>query len=135
MTALRRFSQKYEVDVESGCWNWTAAKGVGGYGRFRSGGREPIVLPHRWSYEHYVGPIPDGLQIDHLCRNPSCVNPAHLEAVTASENCQRASPDCCPHGHPYTDENTSRWADGKKRCRECKREKNRAAYYRRKENK
>jgi hypothetical protein len=71
-----------------GCWLWTAhVNPRTGYVQFRIGGRSgKMVLAHRWSYEHFVGPIPDGLQIDHLCRVRHCVNPSHLEPVTAREN-------------------------------------------------
>lgn len=79
-----------KVDYTSGaCWVWTAAQCPNGYGRFgASGGTH---LPHRLSYEHFVGQIPDGLQIDHLCRNRACVNPTHMEPVTAKENTRRGT--------------------------------------------
>lgn len=70
-----------------GCWVWTAKGTPAGYGQFRVDGVD--VYAHRFSYELHVGPIPDGLQIDHLCRVTSCVNPAHLEPVTGAENLRR----------------------------------------------
>jgi hypothetical protein len=71
-----------------GCWEWTAGRSGGpGYGAFSLGQRK--VGAHRWSYENFVGPIPEGLELDHLCRNPGCVNPDHLEPVTRSENIRR----------------------------------------------
>lgn len=73
-----------KVQKTSGCWNWQAAKNQG-YGTFRG------QRAHRWAYEKLVGPIPEGLTIDHLCRNRGCVNPSHMEPVTASENARRAT--------------------------------------------
>lgn len=72
----------------NGCWTWTGPLATGGYGRFSSMG--VVTIAHRYVYEQVVGPIPDGLQLDHLCRNPGCVNPDHLEPVTAAENLRRA---------------------------------------------
>ncbi|WP_338185886.1 HNH endonuclease signature motif containing protein [Jatrophihabitans sp.] len=79
------------VDQSGPCWTWTGVRHrTRGYGRFYVGGRGGrYVQAHRWSYEHFVGPIPDGLEIDHLCAVTSCVNPAHLEAVTPDENKRR----------------------------------------------
>jgi hypothetical protein len=73
---------------EDGCWHWLGSKNKpGGYGRFRIGMAR--IVAHRFSYELLVGPIGDGLEIDHLCCNPGCVNPAHLETVTHRENMRR----------------------------------------------
>lgn len=128
-----RFWEK--VDISGTCWEWTAAKMKYGYGRFRSGGSYEnggrIVFAHRWAYEYLRGPIPAGLVLDHLCRNPSCVNPDHLEPVTSGENVLRgsglaaknAAKTHCPQGHDYTDENTHRDSLGRRNCRACDREK------------
>lgn len=74
--------------VGDGCWVWPGAKNSQGYGRIGAGGRT-WAYTHRVVYEALVGPIPDGLDLDHLCRNPSCCNPAHLEPVTRTENSLR----------------------------------------------
>lgn len=79
--------KNYQVDDDSGCWIW---KGITreGYGRIKISGM-PVLQAHRASYEHHVGKIPEGLVIDHLCRNRSCINPKHLETVTIAENIRR----------------------------------------------
>jgi hypothetical protein len=114
---LERFNKKYEPEPMSGCWLWTGALiGSSGYGFIGYGGRKPngtsmYQLAHRISYELFKGPIPDGLQIDHLCRVHGCVNPDHLEAVTCKTNVARGirwkipSPALCPQGHEYSPDN------------------------------
>lgn len=82
-------SRPYELDEESGCWDWVGARGQDGYGRLREGAT--TIQAHRWSYEIAKGPIPTGLVIDHLCRNTGCVNPDHLEPVTTAQNTQRGN--------------------------------------------
>lgn len=101
-----------KVDKSGDCWEWTAAKEPAGYGMF-SIARCQSRRAHRISYELFVGPIPDGLVIDHLCRNKGCVNPEHLEPVTGGENSRRGLSGVlkpptthCVHGHEYTPENT-----------------------------
>lgn len=121
-----RLDAGYEVDSASGCWLWTRTTQAEGYGHISSGGRTRLV--HRLMYERYVGPIPSGLHLDHLCRTPACCNPDHLEAVTPGENIRR-SPIAvtavngrkthCPAGHPYSDENTRRLRNGGRACRAC----------------
>lgn len=125
MSLPDRFHEKYEVDATSGCWQWTAAT-TNGYGRVKWNG--VLHLAHRLSYEHYVGDIPDGLELDHLCRNRGCINPAHLEPVTRRENILRGvSPPAlgarvtyCPNGHPYDEANTYTRPGGGRTCRKCK---------------
>lgn len=120
-----RFWSKVEVGHPLGCWLWVAADNGVGYGAFWDGNRQ--VSAHRWAYEALVGPIPEGLVLDHLCRTRHCVNPDHLEPVTPRENvmrgntlaAKRASQVSCHRGHPY-DEKSTDSADGRRRCRACK---------------
>lgn len=81
-----RFHARVELH-ESGCWDWVGARMRAGYGVFSTDGTS--ILAHRWSYEFYVADIPDGLVLDHLCRNRRCVNPWHLEPVTDRVNVLR----------------------------------------------
>lgn len=77
-----RIARKYNI-VESGCWEWTDHIGPRGYGTLRVGGKKGKKIDaHRIVYETFVGPIPEGLEIDHLCRNRACIYPDHLEPVT-----------------------------------------------------
>lgn len=127
---IDRFMEKFTV-TDGGCWTWTGYLHANGYATFFTGTRKQMA--HRWSYEHHVGPIPDGLQIDHLCRVRHCVNPDHLEPVTARTNLMRgnttsaahAAKTACPQGHPYDDENTYIHPNGSRRCRECMRARDR----------
>ena len=116
---IRAYSR---LDEASGCWLWTRSI-YQGYGRVRSGGTWKPA--HRVSYEAFLGPIPDGLHIDHLCRNPRCVNPNHLEPVTQAENTRRhfALQVSCANGHAYDGQNTGRTRRGWRYCRACNRER------------
>lgn len=114
-TAWAKFLQRREI-MPDGCWLWTGAVHKTGYGLFNPG--EGVVRAHRWSYEHYRGPIPNGLHIDHLCRVRRCVNPDHLEAVTQAENNRRSFAargllGVCGQGHPRREY---------QHCPECRRE-------------
>lgn len=133
-----RFWAKVRVDDSSGCWSWTAGQRRGGYGRYRTGGKgSPSGVSHRWAYEQLVGPVPSGLQLDHLCRNRLCCNPAHLEAVTPRENTLRgmtkaawnAAKTHCAAGHDYSEQNTrliQRRGRIERHCRLCGRDNTRA---------
>jgi hypothetical protein len=123
----------HHVRIEGDCWFWDNVSEEG-YGRFRIG---PFSYgAHRVAYAHFVGAIPDDYEVDHLCRNPSCVNPDHLEAVTQEENNRRSnSPTAinarmvhCKNGHPFDEKNAYiRYYKGKPRriCRVCEAEKTR----------
>lgn len=87
-TVEERFLSRVQKGAPGECWEWTGWLSDKGYGTFWDDGQ---VKAHRTSYELHVGPIPEGLEIDHLCRNRSCVNPEHLEPVTHAENCRRAA--------------------------------------------
>lgn len=88
-TPMQRFMAKVIKD-DSGCWLFTAGRKPNGYANFKAKSYT-TVHAHRWSYEQHVGPIPEGLELDHLCRVRNCVNPEHLEPVTSSENFRRSS--------------------------------------------
>lgn len=126
-----RFWRKVEITGE--CWNWTARLTTSGYGHFYIDGGKKHA--HRVSYEMERGPIPDGMQIDHLCRNRKCVRPSHLEVVTLQENIRRgeglavqnARKTHCPKGHPYSGSNLYTHPKGRyRKCRACKRNSRRS---------
>src|SRR5688572_4834490 len=91
-TVTDRFIAKVDVSWPDECWPWNAGLTAAGYGLIGLGGREAgLAYAHRVAFEFAYGPIPEGLHIDHLCRNRWCVNPSHLAAVTQGENNRRAS--------------------------------------------
>jgi hypothetical protein len=139
MTELTRWLVA-RFTVGDGCWLWTGWTGRDGYGRCSlpnpdpTGPRQNHRLAHRVVYEELVGPIPAGLELDHLCRNRACVKPAHLEPVTHTENNRRGvgmmwdvqkARTACPKGHAYDEANTIRGAKGRS-CRTCRNANRRA---------
>ncbi len=125
MDSVARLTKKFKMT--EGCWPWTAAKVHNGYGVFWTGRR--LNYAHRVVYEWLVGPIPPGLEIDHLCRNRGCVRPSHLEPVTHQENDRRgvaARPKKlnCKQGHPFSDHGFKD-SRGARQCRVCANARNR----------
>lgn len=116
----------YYVNADGDCWEWNGARDPAGYGQLTY--RKRSWKAHRWVWTTLVGPIPEGLTIDHLCRNPGCVNPDHLEPVTQQVNTLRgygmggrhARKTHCHRGHPFNDENTYVFPDGRRDCRTCR---------------
>jgi hypothetical protein len=114
----------YLVDLATGCWVWLRAKTTTGYGTLTMDGKTRYA--HRVFYESYVADIPQGFDLDHLCRNPACCNPGHLQPVTHAENMRRARRSTCKRGHLLSDENVYVAPDGERQCRECARIRGRA---------
>lgn len=151
-TPEERFWSHVDKRGPDDCWLWAGGLTRGGYGGF-SGLRHLGQRAHRIAYQLAVGPIPDGLDLDHTCHDPStctardecphrrCCNPRHLEPVSRKENVERsggvsaglASRTHCPQGHEFMADNTFIEADGSRRCRECKNANWRKNYWRRKE--
>lgn len=126
-----RWLLRVEKEGHDGCWRWIGATWAKGYGKFTEPGTQRRVGAHKWGYERYVGPVPEGKELDHLCRNRWCVNPGHLEPVTHLENVRRGivgevngarqrAITRCPRGHEYTPENTYyRKSRNGRNCRAC----------------
>lgn len=119
------------------CWIWTGSTHPKGYGQFgscvESIDGEESRRAHRIAYTLMVAPIPEGLELDHLCRVRPCVNPTHLEPVTHAENVRRGAAFLthCAQGHPFDEVNTYTTSRGSRGCRTCSREANRRCYRRR----
>lgn len=129
------FYEKVEINEETDCWEWCATIDPNGYGKFYDG--TYLAPAHRYSYRMHLGEVLPTLQIDHLCRNRKCVNPTHLEMVTAKENIRRGTQNLkgvtskikthCKNGHEFTEENTvmqknyGRYGGWSRCCRTCQR--------------
>ncbi len=132
MDAIDRFWCKVSIS-DSGCWQWLDLQNYAGYGRFWFNGK--MLRAHKFSYNLFIGEVPEGLELDHLCRNRLCVNPEHLEAVAHQANSSRGEVGAwerakthCPRGHPYDEKNT--YLEGMKRkCRTCMRLRQRKVKY------
>lgn len=124
-----RFWAKVDFARSADCWIWTAANSGGDrpYGVIWDGKRR--AKAHRWSWETANGPIPAGLEVDHLCRTPLCVRPSHMEVVTKTENVRRSNApgaravreNRCKRDHEYTPENTITRGPKHRECRACHR--------------
>lgn len=142
---IKKFEDKLIIPIEEGaCWSWKGRPNRFRYRHFSINGKSKYI--HRISYELYVGKIPKGLVIDHLCRNPECSNPKHLEAVTQATNIIRgigtpalnSKKTHCPKGHEYTKENTYSIGNGVRKftkekriqrvCRKCNQQWHRNYY-------
>lgn len=133
-----RFWRRIAVDGLTGCWCWTGPL-LKGYGRWTDGARETRVeqAAHRVAYKALIGPIPDGMDLDHLCRNRACCHPAHVEPVTRAVNVQRGlvpslvrdlhqkkrQRPACNRGHPYTESTTRQTREGWRVCLTCEQER------------
>lgn len=123
---------RYEI-ADNGCWNWTGPRDHNGYGTVTIDGH---TKAHRAFYTRHVGEIPEGLQLDHLCRNRGCVNPEHLEPVTLRENVLRgtgvtavnARRTHCIHGHLLEEPNLVRNSRGWRMCKTCQNARQRQQY-------
>jgi hypothetical protein len=116
-----------KIEKTGNCWVWTGAISTAGYGTAWDREEWRKVLVHRVVFERDRGPIPEGLQLDHLCRNTACCNPFHLEPVTVRENVVRGLQargrwDRCSHGHKMEGDNLHIGPGGRRVCRACRRD-------------
>lgn len=127
---LSRFFARVSIDP-LGCWEWIGAVNHAGYPSFWHGGNRRSVRGHRFLFERVHGPVPPGLELDHLCNNRRCVRPDHLRTVTHRENTLRSDNPCarnarkteCANGHPFSIGNTRLTADGQRVCLTCQRDR------------
>lgn len=135
MELRERLMDKVQMEPNSGCWLWDGGLNNRGYGTLRPTGGKNIGV-HRLSYQLHVAPIPECMEIDHLCKVRCCVNPDHLEPVTRLENVRRSSAGYyarspennvqkakthCPQGHPYSGDNLWTSKTGQRQCKTCHR--------------
>ena len=144
-TSIEKRLDIYSIPVtESGCWVWLGSLDTAGYGRFtiwsEDTQKQQQFSAHRESYKYFCGPIPEGKEIDHLCKVRCCVNPTHLEPVSDYENWQRGDQSAqqvnrakthCPRGHPYEEGNLvlSFLKQGKRACLICRRQQKMEAHF------
>jgi len=129
-TLPANIARRTVIDASS-CWLWTGGKTRNGYGQAYDPGSKRVWLVHRLAYWLLVGPIPQGLTLDHLCRVRHCVNPSHLEPVTSRVNTLRgvghsavnAAKSECVNGHPFDLINTRIRRSGRRDCRICSAER------------
>ena len=122
---------EFRSDRTGDCWLWTGGLSSTGYGQLKINGRQ--TKAHRAAYEELVGPVPEGLDLDHLCRVRRCINPAHLEPVTRRENtlrgisfaAQLAQQTHCKRGHAFDEKNTYIWRNSRI-CRQCRKDAQRS---------
>lgn len=137
--AAERIDELAQTQSADECWIWTGGCFASGHGRARVDGRQTTA--HRAAWLQLVGPVPDDLHVDHLCCNPPCVNPAHMELVTCGENVLRgtcpaalnARKTHCKRGHPLEGENLRILVSGNRNCRECERKMQRQRRARKRE--
>ena len=129
----RRIVRRVVVLRLGACWEWTGCKVQNGYGHFRPEGKAGTkpVRAHRWAWERVNGPVPDGRELDHICRNRACVRPSHMQAVTHLENMRRSPikyPTHCKYGHPLSGDNLHVSKRGHRVCRACDNRRSKQKY-------
>jgi len=139
ITPTRRSISRFLTHIQTsknGCWIWIGSKDSCGYGLFQADRKR--IRAHRFIYKYYNGDIPSNLEINHICGNPSCVNPAHLEAVTHRENILsgkgipaiNARKTHCDYGHTLSGDNLWIQSNGSRHCRACWKRRNQDRYLR-----